>query len=116
GLPLRMYMTPRELDHGLAPARPGTVDVSEIDVVGVVAHHRKGCWWGGACQLPSRLVPRLTPPSAGFRLVRRESPGRFRIAVFRAPSDRRVALGAAHLFTGSDRLGLIAFEQSRGVP
>src|SRR5207244_7878733 len=70
GVPLRLYLTPGELDRGLAPSRVGRATVSEIAVVGTEGAHRQGCWWGGACQLPARLLPRLDAPAPGFHLVR----------------------------------------------
>ena len=115
GVPLRLYLTPRDLAHGIAPSRLTHADVSEIAVIGTRGPHRRGCWWGGACQLPGRLLPRLEPPAPGFRLVRRETKGYFRIAVFRAPSKRDVRIDAARLYSGSDTMGLTEFVQKSGV-
>jgi mannosyltransferase len=114
GVPLRLYLTPRELDHGLAPSRLTRATVSEIAVVGTEGTHRQGCWWGGACQLPSRLEPRLVPPAPGFRLVRTQTVGRFRLAVFRAPGRRTLRIDAARLYVGHAGLGLFSFVQHPG--
>jgi 4-amino-4-deoxy-L-arabinose transferase-like glycosyltransferase len=116
GLPLRLYLTRRELDHGLAPSTPRSANVSEVALVGVAAEHRQGCWWGGMCQLPSRLRPRLVPPAPGFRLSRTLRVGRFTITVFRSPAERRVPLDGARLYTGTDAMGLISFVQQPGPP
>jgi hypothetical protein len=114
-LPLRLYLTPHDLDHGLAPSTPRPANVSEIAVVGVAAKHRQGCWWGGMCQLPSRLQPRLAPPAPGFRLTRTRRVGRFTIAVFSSQAERRVPLDGARLYSGTDSMGLISFVQRPGA-
>jgi hypothetical protein len=88
--------------------------VSEIAVVGAAGRHRQGCWWGGACQLPATLLPRLEPPAPGFHLVRRQAVGRFRLAVFRASAPTRVRIDRMRLYRGSDRLGLFSFVQHTG--
>jgi mannosyltransferase len=114
GVPLRLYLTPGELDHGIAPGRVRQATVSEIAVVGAAGRHRRGCWWGGACQLPARLVPRAAPPAPGFRLVRRESVGRFRVVLFRSSSPRSVRLGSLRLYAQRSRPDLISFVQPPG--
>jgi hypothetical protein len=114
GVPLRLYLTPRDLDHGIAPSKPANANVSEIAVVGVRARHRQGCWWGGTCQLPLRLDPRLAPPAPGFALAGTRRVGRFEIALFRSPEQRRVRLDGARLYSGHDSMGLIAFVQRPG--
>jgi hypothetical protein len=114
GVPLRLYLTPRDVDHGIAVSRLTHADVSEIAVIGTRGPHRRGCWWGGACQLPAKLLPRLDPPAPGFRLVRSKAVGRFRIAVFRAPSRHDVRIDASRLYTGTDAMGLTEFVQRPG--
>jgi 4-amino-4-deoxy-L-arabinose transferase-like glycosyltransferase len=112
GVPLRLYMTPDELDHGLAPSSLRRATVTEIAVIGTEGDHRRGCWWGGACQLPARLLPRLDPPAPGFRLVGRRAVGRFRVALFRTPTRRTVHIEQDRLYSGGrDRMGLFSFVQ-----
>ena len=70
--------------------------VAEVDVIGGRAHPARGlaCWWGGACDLPRRLIP-AAAPFRGFREVARRRVGPLIVVRFRARAPHRVSLHRA---------------------
>jgi hypothetical protein len=59
------------------------VAVNELAVIATHARHRRGCWWGGVCDLPERvIVPQAL--AAGFHIVSSRRLGAFTIIRFRA--------------------------------
>jgi hypothetical protein len=70
--------------------------VAEVDVIGSRSHAANGlaCWWGGACDLPRQLIPRLDA-FPGYRLVDHRIVGPFIVVRYRAARPHRLSLHRA---------------------
>jgi hypothetical protein len=70
--------------------------VAEVDLIGTRTNPASGlaCWWGGACDLPRRLIPDADP-FPGYRLIAYRHVGPFIVARYRAAARHRVSLHRA---------------------
>jgi hypothetical protein len=111
GLPLERYLP------GLHAARHGTREsaVTELDVIGTHVHHRRGCWWGGVCDLPANAsVPRALAPSFHEVSVRRIDA--FTVVRFLSARATWPRFRWRDAMVQRDRVGFVLLVQTPGHP